>query len=63
MKYVYVVTSLEMGWDCVCGVYEKPEDAYYSCFNDNPLNLTLEQMQAIVDDGDTHYVVHEKKLK
>jgi hypothetical protein len=63
MKYVYVVTSVEMGWDCVCGVYENLDDAYQSCFHDNPLNLSLEQMEEMVEDGDTNYVVHTKKLK
>jgi hypothetical protein len=63
MKYVYVVTSVELGWDCVCGVYENVEDAYRSCFDGNPLNLSLEQMETMVEDGDTNYVVHAKKLK
>lgn len=61
MTIVYVVTNVEMGWDCVCGVYEKLDDAYRSCFSYNPLNLTLDQMEAMVEDGDTSYVVHAKK--
>lgn len=62
-KYVHVVTNLEMGWDNVCGVYESEESAYRSCFHDNPDNLSLDEMQALVEDGDTQYVVHTKRLE
>jgi hypothetical protein len=62
-EYVYVVTSVEMGWDCVCGVYKTPESAYRSCFHDNEEGLTLEEMEARVEDGDTSYVVHAKRLQ
>ena len=26
-KTVYIVTSPQLGWDCVCGVFETEEDA------------------------------------
>lgn len=61
MKYVYVVTSTEMGWDCVCGVYENVDDAYRSCYN--PDNLSLDEMKELVENGDTAYVVSVKKLQ
>ena len=60
--YVYVVTNVEMGWDCVCGVYKTSESAYRSCFNDED-GLTLEEMTAKVEDGDTSYVVSAKLLR
>lgn len=63
MKYVYVVTSTEMGWDCVCGVYEKEEDAYSRCYPYNPHNLNHKQIKALVDDGETAYVITVRKLE
>lgn len=61
-EYVYVVTSLEMGWDCVCGVYKTSESAYRSCF-EHDSGLTLEEMTAQVEDGDTSYVIFTKLLR
>lgn len=52
-----------MGWDCVCGVYKTSEAAYRSCFHDNDFNLTLEEMTEQVENGDTVYVVHTKRLE
>jgi hypothetical protein len=63
MNGVYVVTSTEMGWDCVCGVFLSEESAVRSCFHDNPDNLTLEDMAYMVDDGDTSYVITYKVVK
>ena len=62
-QYVYVVTSTEMGWDCVCGVYDSEESAVRHCFHDNPDGLTLEEMDALVSDGETSYVISCKKVK
>jgi len=62
-EYVYVVTSVEMGWDCVCGVYKTAEAAYRSCFRYDETGMTLEEMEALVEDGDTSYVVHTKRLE
>lgn len=62
MKYVFVVTSVDMGWDCVCGVYENRTDAYRSCF-ERDSKLTIEQMINTVECGDTSYVVSAKKLQ
>lgn len=30
-QYVYVVTDVELGWDCVCGVYLTEEEAIAEC--------------------------------
>ena len=35
-KIVYVVTGLELGWDCVCGVFE---------------NVSLEELQKCFPEG------------
>jgi hypothetical protein len=62
-EYVYVVTNVEMGWDCVCGVYQSEESAYRHCFHDNDDGLTLEEIIEKVDDGDTSYVISAQRLK
>lgn len=62
-EYVYVVTSTEMGWDCVCGVYESQESAYRRCFHSNEDGLSLEEMMEQVDDGDTPYVITAQRLQ
>jgi len=62
MTGVYVVTHVEMGWDCVCGVYTSEGAAIRSCFADNEGDLSYEQMESLVNDGDTSYVVHYKTL-
>lgn len=61
-EYIHVVTSTEMGWDCVCGVHRTEEGAYRSCFHDDE-ERSLEEMRELVDNGDTSYVVHTKKLE
>lgn len=61
-QYVYVVTSLEMGWDCVCGVYTNVDSAYRSCFHDD-VERTVEEMRDLVENGDTSYVVHSQRLE
>lgn len=60
-EYVYVVTGVELGWDCVCGVYKTSESAYRRCFDGD--DLTLEEMIAQVENGDTSYVVSAKPLR
>lgn len=62
MTGVYVVTHLEMGWDCVCGVYTSEEGAIRSCFDDNEDGLSYEVMKSLVDEGDISYIVHYKTL-
>lgn len=62
-EYVHVVTHLEMGWDNVCGVYKTSEAAYRSCFRYNEDKLTLEEMIRQVEDAETSYIVHTKRLE
>lgn len=59
-EYVHVVTGLEMGWDCVCGVFTEYDDAVMSCFHDDTLSFA-EKIEA-VEGGDTSYVIHTKRL-
>jgi hypothetical protein len=61
-EYVHVVTSLEMGWDCVCGVYRSEESAIRSCFHDDE-ERSLDEMRELVEDGSLMYVIHTKKLE
>ena len=60
---VYVLTNLESGWDCVSGVYSVQEDAlrYIGSFYEE--NLSLAQLEALYETGDTQFVIHEKVLK
>lgn len=60
-SYVYVVTSTEMGWDCVCGVYKDYQKAVESCYWGD--DLSFEEKEAEIDNGDTPYVIHHKKLE
>ena len=65
-KTVYVVTSTDLGWDCVCGVYATYELAEKACkpseeeYNEDPewydKHLNSEGM---FDD----YIIHVKKLE
>lgn len=59
--YVYVVTHLEMGWDCVCGVYKDYQKAVLSCFWDD--DRSLEEKAVEIEDGDTSYIIHTKRLE
>jgi hypothetical protein len=60
-EYVYVITSTEMGWDCVCGVYKNYRKAVESCFWDD--DRDFEEKEREVEDGDTSYIIHRKKLE
>lgn len=48
VKYVWVVTSVEMGWDCVCGVYDAN-------------TVTQDDLKEIWTSDS--YVFHHKKLE
>ncbi len=61
--YVYVVTSVEMGWDCVCGVYTDYKSAVLSCFFDEDLERPYEELMDEVEDGETSYIIHQKQLE
>ena len=60
-EYVYVVTSTEMGWDCVCGVYTDYDKAVLSCFHDD--DREFDEKASEVENGDTSYVIHTKRLE
>lgn len=45
---VYVVTSLEAGWDCVVGVFD-------------PTEVMLEELEACFPEG--QYVIFEKEIE
>lgn len=60
-KIVYVVTGLELGWDCVCGVYEQYESAIKSLFDDE--DISIEEMIEQYEDGRLDYIIHEKYLQ
>lgn len=62
-KFVYVVTGLELGWDCVCGVYSDYERALVSIFYDNEDGLTVDEMEEQYDAGDTGYIIHTKRME
>lgn len=60
-SYVYVVTHLEMGWDCVCGVYKDYRKAVESCYWDD--DRSFEEKESEIDCGNTAYVIHHKKME
>jgi len=72
--YVYVVTDVEMGWDCVRGVFSSieslreyltPEDDYLEDGEINPdspyYNASLEKLEELIQFG--KLVIHEKWLQ
>lgn len=63
-KTVYVVTGLDLGWDCVCVVFEKYEDAVAYCmpedYDENP-DYYEDQLN---DEGFLdNYIIHTNTLK
>lgn len=63
-QYVYVVTGLELGWDCVCGVYKTYEGALRYILNEpEHEGLTEEQLTELYEaDQDCQYIIHDEKL-
>ena len=70
---VYVVTNVEMGWDCVCGVFSTveglagffaPEDDWDEngyIKKDSPFyNMSLDELKDRIQLGP--YVIHDKNL-
>jgi hypothetical protein len=47
MKKVFVVTGLEFGWDCVCGVFDQAD-------------VTMEELEAIYPER--AYVISDRTL-
>lgn len=63
-QYVYVITGLELGWDCVCGVYKTYEGAlrYILCDPEHE-ELTEEQLTELYEaDQDCEYIIHHQSL-
>lgn len=58
-KLVYVLTSTELGWDCVIGVFKSEEGllAYINEDSDTPVN-SIDDIESVYDS----YVVHEEFL-
>lgn len=65
MSYVYVVTDVELGWDCVVGVYSTNELAEAACkpHPDDYAEVKEWYDKHLNKDGmfDTR-VIHHKKL-
>jgi hypothetical protein len=53
---VYVVTNPELGWDCVCGVFESREDDVEFC--------SIIESEFIDDwkEEDSAYVIHDQRF-
>ncbi|UOL48454.1 hypothetical protein QGX12_gp031 [Pseudomonas phage Kremar] len=61
---VYVVTGLELGWDCVCGVHRTFESALRYIFNDvEHKDMTVDELEELYDEGDSSYIIHDERLE
>lgn len=62
--YVYVVTHLEMGWDCVCGVYKTNLGALRHVFCDpEHREMTEEELETLYEEDDNScYIIHSNRL-
>ena len=62
-QYVYVVTDIEMGWDCVCGVYKTYEGALRHIFPDpEHQEMTVGELEDLYNDANECCIIHEKRL-
>jgi hypothetical protein len=62
-KYVQVVTHVEMGWDCVCGVFETYEGALRHIYSEpEHANMSFQELADMFEDDDTCYIIHEKRM-
>ncbi|QYW06667.1 hypothetical protein uav_136 [Pseudomonas phage UAVern] len=61
--YVYVLTHLEMGWDCVCGVYMSLDGALRSIFEDECEGKSTGELEDRYNNEDTCYIIHKKRLE
>ncbi|ATW58252.1 hypothetical protein CNR37_00045 [Pseudomonas phage ventosus] len=62
-KSVYVVTGLELGWDCVCGVHESFDGALRSIFEEDCEGKSTDELEDRYNNEDTGYIIHEKRLR
>lgn len=59
-KNIYVITNPELGWDCVCGVYEADSEEDVAI---NFIEEELEEGQTPLGWMEEHsYVIHDKYL-
>jgi hypothetical protein len=58
MKTVYVITGLDLGWDCVCGVFTSME-AVADYFNEDLGGYTTTEIHERL----SCYVVHRNTLE
>lgn len=62
-EYVYVVTNIEMGWDCVCGVYKTNEGALRHIFPDaEHAEMTEDELEDLYNNENECCVIHCKRL-
>lgn len=62
-EYVHVLTHVEMGWDCVCGVFESLDGALRHVYEDDQEGMTTEELEARFDEEHSCYVIHTKRLE
>lgn len=62
MKNVFVITNPELGWDCVCGVYENRDDAEKYCAERDKVDQeTWKNNEKLI--GDSMWIIHETTLE
>jgi len=63
---VYVVTNVEMGWDCVCGVFSSIKSLAQYFFEDiedeDVIEADYTTVSSIEADINDCYVIHEEEL-
>lgn len=63
-EYVYVVTHLELGWDCVCGVYTSYEGALRYVFpNPEHEEMSAEELEDLYNDDNRSCIIHQERLE
>lgn len=62
-EYVYVVTGLELGWDCVCGVHRTYEGALRYIFQEpEHKEMTEAELEELYEECDSGYIIHDERL-
>jgi len=60
-KRLIVITGLELGWDCVVGVFDSPQAVLDSWIN-TELDEPHENFDALVESLHGEYVLHYETL-
>lgn len=64
-NYIYIITNVEMGWDCVCGAYFSKEsvlDYFSEIYSDGELEgMTFDEVFEYVEGGP--WVIHLTRLQ